>query len=248
MDYKQKYLKYKSKYLDYKKQLISKKNNLQKGGNKTVAIIASIIAVLGSIPLFSWLYQTNISIPNLKQKIEKKIKSYERMINDDKKFIKNSFEILTNILQNELGYELKNYHNLLNILNGSNKYYYDYSVDVLIKKFDIIRTETNFNKLQKHFDYLNKDANNQLVIILYEMFYYFNNIHSYLNINLNQDHKDSFKRIIKDHLMKVQIPDLTKPSEKPHFKQLPSDKIINDRLGVVRGMLKNLSLKLQKRI
>ena len=54
MDYKQKYIKYKSKYLNYKKQLLSKKNNLQKGGNKTVAIIASIIIVLGSIPLFSW--------------------------------------------------------------------------------------------------------------------------------------------------------------------------------------------------
>ena len=80
------------------------------------------------------------------------------------------------------------------------------------------------------------------------MFYYFNNIHSYLNINSNQYHKDSFMRIIKDHLMKVEIPDLTKSLEEPHFKQLSSDKIINDRLGVVRGMLKNLSLKLQIRI
>ena len=170
------------------------------------------------------------------------------MINDDKKFIKNSFKILTNILQYQLDYKLENYHNLLNILNGSNKYYYDYSVDVLREKFDIIRTETNFDKLQKHFDYLNKDANNELVIILFEMFYYFNNIHSYLNTILNQEHNDSFIRIIKDHLMKVEIPDLTKISEKPHFKQLASDKIINQRLGVVRGMLKKLSLKLQNRI
>jgi len=111
MDYKQKYLKYKSKYLDYKKQLLSKKNNLQKGGNKTVAIIASIIAVLGSIPLFSWLYETNISIPNLKQKIEKKIKSYERMINNEKKFIKNSFELLQTILT-DLKYNLEDYKSL----------------------------------------------------------------------------------------------------------------------------------------